>query len=78
MAAPKSTMTSVKTVVMSVSRAAIQSRLPSAMSRGRIGVAYIAWKTLFQISPPMIGKVASNEAACIAVAASRPGARNAR
>ena len=48
------------------------------MSRGEIGVAYIAWKILFQMSPPMIGKVASNDAACIAVAASSPGARNAR
>ena len=48
------------------------------MSRGEIGVAYIAWKVLLQTSPPMIGKVASNEADCIAVAASRPGARKTR
>ena len=48
------------------------------MSRGEIGVAYIAWKVLLQTSPPMIGNVASNDAACIAVAASRPGARKTR
>ena len=48
------------------------------MSRGEMGVAAIAWKTLFQISPPMIGKVASNEAVCMAVAARRPGARKSR
>ena len=50
-AAPNSTMTSVKIEQMSVSRAAIQARLPRAMSRGVIGVAYIAWKTLLQIEP---------------------------
>ena len=48
------------------------------MSRGEIGVAYIAWKTLFQTRPLMIGNVASKAADCIAVAASSPGARNAR
>ena len=43
----------------------------------RSGVAYIAWKTLVpDRSPPMIGKVASNEAVCIAVARAAPGARN--
>ena len=68
----------MKIVQISVSRAAIQARLPSAMSRGVIGVAYIAWKILLQTRPPMIGKVASNEADCIAVAASSPGARNTR
>ena len=71
-------MTSVKTVAMIVSRAAIQARLPRAMSRGEIGVACIAWKIRLQSSPPMIGKVASNDADCIAVAASSPGARNWR
>ena len=48
------------------------------MSRGAIGVAAIAWKTLFQMNPRMIGKVASNEAVCIAMAASSPGARKSR
>ena len=33
---------------------------------------------LLQTRPPMIGNVASNEADCIAVAASSPGARNTR
>ena len=42
-AAPNATMTSVKIVQISVSRAAIQAMLPRAMSRGVIGVAYIAW-----------------------------------
>ena len=77
-AAPNSTMTIVKTVAMSVSRARSRARLPRAMSRGEIGVAYIAWKILLQTRPPMIGNVASNAADCIAVDASRPGARNAR
>jgi len=36
------------------------------MSRGVIGVACIAWKTLVHTRPPMIGKVASNDALCIA------------
>ena len=69
---------SVKIAVTRVNRAMIQARFPSAMSRGEIGVAAIAWKTLFQISPPMIGNVASNEAVCMAVAASSPGARKTR
>ena len=77
-AAPNSTMTNVKTVEIIVRRAAIQRRLPSAMSRGEIGVACIAWKTRLHTSPFMIGNVASNAADCIAVAASSPGARNAR
>ena len=77
-AAPNRTMTSVKIEQMSVSRAIIQAMFPSAMSRGEIGVAYMAWNVLLQTSPPMIGKVASNEAACIEVAASRPGARKTR
>ena len=42
-AAPNRTMTKVKTEQMSVSRVTIQKRLPIAMSRGVIGVAYIAW-----------------------------------
>ena len=77
-AAPNSTITSVKTVAMSSIRAAIQARLPSATSRPLIGVAYIAWKTRLHWRPAMIGKVDSNAADCIAVDASRPGARNAR
>ena len=44
-AAPNTMMTSVKTLAISTSRAPIQARLPSAMSRPSIGVAYIAWKT---------------------------------
>ena len=56
-----------------VSRAAIQTRLPRATSRGPIGVATIAWKTLFQASPSMIGYVASKAADCIAVAAEQAG-----
>src|SRR5258705_5238442 len=68
-AAPNRTMTIVKMVEISVSRAAIQARLPNAMSRGEIGVAYIAWQTRLHSSPAMIGNVASNEADCIARAA---------
>ncbi len=75
-AAPKAMMTSVKTVEIIVSRAAIQARLPTAMSRTEMGVAAMAWKTLLHRIPAMIGKVASKAADCIAVAASRPGARN--
>ena len=41
-AAPNATITIVKMVQIIASRAAIQARLPSAMSRGVIGVAYIA------------------------------------
>ena len=48
------------------------------MSRGEIGVAYMPWKIRVQIRPAMIGKVASKEADCIAVAASSPGARKTR
>ena len=48
------------------------------MSRGDSGVAYIAWNVRCQLSPPMIGNVASNAADCIDVATSRPGARNWR
>jgi hypothetical protein len=48
------------------------------MSRLVSGVAYIAWNVRFQTSPPMIGKVDSNDPACIAVATSSPGARKAR
>ena len=61
-AAPNATMTSVKTARDQRQPGRDPGRLPSAMSRGEIGVAYIAWKTLLQISPPMIGNVASNEA----------------
>ena len=42
-AAPNSTITTVKIEATSSSRAPIQARLPSAMSLPRIGVAYIAW-----------------------------------
>ena len=77
-AAPNRTITSVKTVVISVRRAAMNSRLPSVMSRGEIGVAYIAWKIRLHSSPLMIGKVASNDAEFMAAAASNPGARNSR
>src|SRR6476620_7455970 len=77
-AAPNRMMTIVKIVQISVSRATIQARLPNAMSRGEIGVAYIAWKTRLHSSPAMIGNVASNDAVCIAVAARRPGARKTR
>ena len=77
-AAPNSTITTVKIEATSSSRAPIQARLPSAMSLPRIGVAYIAWYTRLQTSPAMIGKVASNAAVCMHVATSRPGARNAR
>ena len=42
-AAPNSAVTSTKTVETSSTRNAIQARFPSAMSFGRIGVAYIAW-----------------------------------
>jgi hypothetical protein len=76
-AAPKSTITAVNTVEIMSRRAAIQSRLPRAMSRLRSGVAYMAWNVRFQTSPPMIGNVDSKEPACIAVATRRPGARNA-
>ena len=77
-AAPKATMTIVKIVVMSASRATIQARLPSAMSRGEMGVAYMPWKIRLQTRPAMIGNIASKEADCIAVAASSPGARKTR
>ena len=77
-AAPKSAMTIVKIDAMIVSRRAIQTRLPTTMSRGEIGVAYIAWNVFCQVRPPMIGNVASNAADCIVVAARRPGARNWR
>src|SRR5689334_16343318 len=77
-AAPNSTMTSVKIAEISVSRAITQARLPSAMSRAEIGVAYMPWKIRFHSSPAMIGNIASNEADCIALAASRPGARKTR
>ena len=54
-------MTIVKTVEISVSRAAIQARLPSGdVARPRSASRDIAWKTLLHRSPPMIGKVASN------------------
>src|SRR4029077_5714307 len=69
-AAPNRTMTSVKTAEMSVSRAAMNSRLPRVMSRAEIGVACIAWKVRLHVSPFMIGNVASKEAEFIAVAAS--------
>ena len=42
------------------------------------GVAYMAWNDPLQFRPAMIGNVASNDADCMAVAASSPGARNAR
>jgi len=77
-AAPKRTITKVKIAVIIVRRTVIQATLPRTMSRGVIGVAYIAWKVRCQVSPLMIGKVDSNEAACIAVAARSPGARNCR
>jgi hypothetical protein len=76
-AAPNATITAVKTVEISTSRAPIQTRFPRATSRLVIGVAYIAWNTRLHTSPAMIGNVASNDAACMAVATSRPGARNA-
>ena len=44
-------MTTVKIVAIIVSRSAIQARLPRAMSRGEIGVAYIAWKIRCHSSP---------------------------
>ena len=75
-AAPKAMMTSVKTVEIIVSRAAIQARLPTAMSRTEMGVAAMAWKTLLHRIPDMIGNVDSKAADCMAVAASSPGARN--
>src|SRR3954466_804612 len=75
-AAPKSTMTSVKIAQIIVSRAVIHARLPSAMSRGVMGVAYIPWKTRLHSRPPMIGNIDSNDADCIAVAGRSPGARN--
>ncbi len=71
-------MTIVKTVAIIAIRMAIQTRLPSAMSRGDRGVAYIAWNVRCQLSPPMIGNIASNAADCMTVAASSPGARNWR
>ena len=71
-------MTRVKIDEMSVSRVAIQARLPSAMSRGDSGVEYMAWKTRFHSSPAMTGNIDSNAADCMAVAASRPGARKTR
>ena len=77
-AAPNTTMTIVKIVQTRVSRATIQTRLPRAMSRGEIGVAYIEWKIRFHWSPAMIGNIPSNEADCIADAASSPGARKTR
>src|SRR3954454_8025000 len=75
-AAPKRTMTSVKIEQIIVSRAVIQARLPRAMSRGVIGVAYIPWNTRLHSRPPMIWNIDSNDADCIAVAARSPGARN--
>ena len=48
------------------------------MSLPSIGVACIAWKIRLQSRPFITGKVASNAADCIAVAASNPGARKAR
>ena len=77
-AAPNRAMTIVKMAAIVVSRIAIQTRLPTTMSRGVIGVADIAWKTFCQVSPAMIGNIDSNAAACIVVAASSPGARNWR
>jgi len=68
----------VKTDEIIASRTAVHSRLPSAMSRGDSGVAYIAWNVRCQFNPPMIGNVASNAADCMTVATSRPGARNWR
>ena len=68
----------MKTVAIMSRRNAIQTTLPMAMSREPIGVACIAWKTRLHRSPLMIGKVASNAADCMHVAASRPGARNCR
>src|SRR4029079_17457618 len=77
-AAPRMTTMTAKTVEIIASRHGVQSRLPRAMSRGDSGVAYIAWNVRCQLSPPMIGNVASNAADCIDVATSRPGARNCR
>ena len=76
-AAPNNTMTIVKTDEMSSRRAPNHRMLPSATSRGVIGVAYIAWKTRLQTRPAMIGKVASKDAACMHEATSSPGARKA-
>jgi hypothetical protein len=78
MAAPNTTMTSVNTDEINRRRAPNHRMFPRATSRGVIGVAYIAWNTRVQTRPAMIGKVASNEAACMHVATSSPGARNAR
>ena len=66
-------ITRVKIAAIIVSRIAIQTRLPRTMSRGEIGVANMAWNVPLQVSPPMIGNVASKAAVCIAVAARRPG-----
>ena len=78
-AAPNRTMTSVKTDRDRASAGRRSRRGCRARCRAAvIGVANIAWKIRFHSSPPMIGNVASNAAVCIAVAASRPGARNAR
>ena len=67
-----------KTDEIIASRTAVHARFPRAMSRGESGVAYIAWNVRCQLSPPMIGNVASNAADCMTVATSRPGARNWR
>ena len=42
------------------------------------GVAAIAWNVRTHLNPAMIGYIASPEAVCMAVAASRPGAMNPR
>ena len=59
-------------------RAAMKAWCPRRMSRTRSGVASIAWYCRLHLIADSTGQLASNDASCIAVAASRPGATNSR
>ena len=71
-------MTTRYTVAVMSMRAAMNAWCPRTMSPIRSGVASIAWYCRLHLIAESTGQLASNEASCIAVAASRPGATNSR
>jgi hypothetical protein len=76
--APKATMTATNAAAEIVRRMALQPRSPRTRSRTPSGVASIASYVFHHVVLAITGNVFSKAPACIADAASSPGARKAR
>ena len=59
-------------------RDAMKACCANTTSRTRSGVASIAWYWRVHLIADRTGQLASNDASCIAVAASSPGATNSK